>query len=67
MELKDIIKGIEKEGIFDFVANNYWKLSKEDLRDIAKELSYAVYDKLGNEVNKEIEQATIENLKELED
>lgn len=67
MEMKEIIKGIEEKGVFDFVANNYWILSKEDLRDIVKELSYAVYDKLGNEVNKEIEQATIQNLKELED
>ena len=29
---------------YDFICNNYYKLSKEELKDIAKELLYAVYD-----------------------
>lgn len=67
MEIKEIIEGVKKEGIFDFIVNNYWKLSKEDLRDVAKELDYAIcsmypqneYDKIVNEFCK--------NLEELED
>lgn len=44
MEIKKIIEGIKKEGIFDFIVNNYGNLTKEDLRDIAKELDYTLQD-----------------------
>lgn len=44
MEIKKIIEGIKKEGIFDFIVNNYENLTKEDLRDIAKELDYTLQD-----------------------
>lgn len=40
MEYEEILKGMEEKGIYSFIANNYWKLDKEDLRDIAKELNY---------------------------
>ena len=28
---------------FDFIANNYYRFSKEDLKDICKELLYGIY------------------------
>lgn len=37
-------KQIKERGLFDFVANEYWKISKEDLATLCKEFAYAVYD-----------------------
>ena len=28
---------------YDFIANNYWKMSKEELASITKELLYAIH------------------------
>lgn len=67
MEIKEIIEGIKKEGIFDFVVNNYGKLTKEDLRDIAKELDYTLQDKFTKIEYDMIVTGTCKNLKELED
>lgn len=35
--------------IYDFIANHYWELSKEELRDIAEELAFVATDDLSNE------------------
>ena len=67
MEIKEIIEGIKKEGIFDFVVNNYGKLTKEDLRDIAKELDYTLQDKFTKIEYDMIITGTCKNLRELED
>lgn len=40
MEYEEILKGIQKDGAYDFIVNNYWKLSNENLKDIAKEAIY---------------------------
>ena len=32
-----------KDGVYEFVTQNYWKMTKEELRDICKELSFALY------------------------
>ena len=31
---------------YDWLASNYYKMSKEELKDIAKELIFSVYDNL---------------------
>lgn len=67
MEIKEIIEGIKKEGIFDFIVNNYWKLSKEDLRDVAKELGYAIYSMYPKNEYDKIVNEFCKNLEELED
>lgn len=67
MEIKEIIEGIKKEGIFDFIVNNYGKLTKEDLRDIAKELDYTLQDKFTKIEYDMIITGTCKNLRELED
>lgn len=67
MEIKEIIEGIKKEGIFDFIVNNYWKLSKEDLRDVAKELDYAIYSMYPQNEYDKIVNEFCKNLEELED
>lgn len=41
MDKKQIIEGIKKEGWYIFIANNYYKLSKEDLKTIILELDCA--------------------------
>lgn len=30
-------------GAYDFICNNYYKMSKEELKDFAKELLYAIH------------------------
>ena len=40
MEYEEIIEQINNRGLYDFLCNCYYKLDKEDLRDIAKELLY---------------------------
>lgn len=36
-------KHIKERGLFDFVASEYWKMSKEDLATLCKEFAYAVH------------------------
>ena len=40
---KELLEAIKSDMVYDYVANNYWKLSKEELAYIAKELAFAVY------------------------
>lgn len=42
-EFINILKN-NPDSAYDFVSNNYYKMSKEELRDIVKELLYAVND-----------------------
>lgn len=41
MENEEIMEGLKNpKHAYDFICNNYWKMSKEDLKNIAKELIY---------------------------
>ena len=44
--MKEFIEVLKNnpDGAYDFICNNYHKMSKEELKDVAKELLYAVYD-----------------------
>ena len=46
--MKEFIEVLENNpnGAYDFICNNYYKMSKDELGDIAKELLYAMYDKM---------------------
>ena len=46
--MKEFIKVLENNpnGAYDYISNNYYNMSKDELRDIAKELLYAMYDKM---------------------
>jgi 20S proteasome alpha/beta subunit len=46
--MKEFIEVLESNpnGAYDFICNNYHKMSKDELKDIAKELLYAMYDKM---------------------
>lgn len=38
MEDKEILEGLKSGRPYDFIANNYWKMDKENLRDIILEI-----------------------------
>lgn len=47
-ELKEILTNNEdnsKGNLYDFVCNNYWQLSKEELKDMLKEAVALLYTK----------------------
>lgn len=43
---KELLQAIKSDMVYDYVANNYWRLSKEELAYIAKELAFAIYSVL---------------------
>lgn len=49
--MKEFIEVLENnpDDAYDFISNNYYKMSKDELKDIAKELLYAMYDKMTKE------------------
>lgn len=40
---KEIIQAIKKGKLYDYIANNFYKISKEDLRDLVLEIIYMIY------------------------
>lgn len=61
MEYEEIYEKIREKGLYDFLSSYYYKLDKEELRDISKEILYNfVYEK--QEYNVE---DLIERLKEI--
>lgn len=49
--MKEFINVLENnpDKAYDFICNNYYKMSKDEIKDIAKELLYAMYDKMDKE------------------
>lgn len=41
-ELIEVLKNNPKAA-YDFIANNYYKMSKEELKDVVKELLYSIH------------------------
>lgn len=65
MEKIDIIRALEDSNVFDFMSNNWWKIEKEDLKDIAKELDYAIYEMISRLEYDKIQNDTVDNLKNI--
>ena len=40
---KEIIQAIKDNNLYDYISNNYWKMSKEHLRDLILEITYMIY------------------------
>lgn len=40
---QEIIQAIKKGKLYDYISNNYWKMSKEHLRDLILEITYMIY------------------------
>lgn len=41
---KEIIESIKENRLYDFVANHYWEMSNNELRDVLLELNYEMYN-----------------------
>lgn len=54
MNEKEILKGLQERPM-DFIANNYYNLSKEQLRDILKEFIYVATPQQTETVIEELE------------
>lgn len=63
--MKEFIELLENnpDKAYDFISNNYYKMSKDELKDIAKELLYAMYDKMTKEEHNEALADVAEELK----
>lgn len=48
---------------YDFVSNEYYRMSKDDLKNVAKELLYAMYDKMDEQEHNEALADVAEELK----
>lgn len=46
--MKEFIELLETnpDKAYDFISNEYYRMSKDDLKNITKELLYAMYDKM---------------------
>ena len=55
---------IRENKAYDWIANNYYKLSKEDLKDVALEIIYMYYDITMTEPTSEGQEQCIESLEE---
>lgn len=64
MSKKEIIEKIKQVGFYNFLAENYWKLTKEDLADIGKELAYKIVGYEEMFPNDHIFDEVIENLED---
>lgn len=58
----EILKAIKEDRLYDFVANNYWKMSAEISRDLLLELIYEIYFNSYQYSSKEDRQGLNENL-----
>lgn len=43
MFTKEQVEEIREKGLYDFIANNYWKLRKEEIVIMFKEFDYSVH------------------------
>lgn len=63
---QEILKAIENDSIFDYIANNYWNMSRDMLKAILLEYIYALYEVENHRVEPwEAVDNVIENLKDL--
>lgn len=63
--MKDFIEVLKNNpnNAYDFICNNYYNMSKEELKDIAKELIFAIYDNVTDWEHDKILNDTAEELK----
>lgn len=60
--VNELMESIENGGLYDYIANNYYKMSKEQLKEIILELDYAIYNRVSN--YQDFEKQAIEEMKE---
>ena len=60
--MKEYIDALKNGKGFDWISNNGWKLNKDELISIVKELEYAIYSECDSFDNKKINNAAAEEL-----
>lgn len=60
---KNLIKACENDTLYDFISNYGYQFTKEELIEIVKQLSYSVYQRLGDQAV-EVTRLVPDNLKE---
>jgi len=58
---EELLKACRTGNMYDFIANNAYQFTKEELVEILKQTFYAIYQRLGDQ-NKEVEQLIPDNL-----
>lgn len=43
---EDLLKAIDDDRLYDYVASHYYEMDKDDLKDVILELTYALSDAL---------------------
>lgn len=63
--IKEFIEVLENnpDKAYDFISNEYYRMDRDTLKDIAKELLYAMYDKMTKEEHNEALADVAEELK----
>lgn len=67
---KEILQAIKEDRLYDFIANNYWQIEKETLRDLILEIYYIFKYETSLEIQehfKTTNKKIIESLKENRD
>ena len=65
MAMKEVLDRAKEQGFLSVISEEYHKLSKEDLRDIIKELDYAASSSLTKKEYGEIVKLAVNELNEL--
>lgn len=65
--IDNTIKALKNDTLYDYVSNNYYTMSTEELATIIKELEYAIYSLLSNSDNKAIKRQVIEELQAIKE
>ena len=48
---KDLLAALKEGEGYDYIADHYWEMSKEDLKDVALELIWLIQDEMGDKVS----------------
>lgn len=67
---QEILKAIKEDRLYDFVANNYYRISQETLRDLILEIYYVFRYETSLDIEEEfikVHENLIESLKENRD
>lgn len=59
---EELIKACREGHLYDFITNNGYRFTKEEIIKIIKNLDYSIYDKLGEEQTTKIERVLLESL-----
>lgn len=59
-----VIDALREGTIYDFIANNYYEMDKQDLKDILLEIAYAFYNKNGVIAYEEMQKQVAQTLEE---